>query len=341
MTETDRWRKGLEARAEAALAAFVEANPEYSVDDEQPECRGGTHVVTFGSFRGEPVVFKYYDGDPRKEHEKRALELFAPTGLVPRLYPDDTDVILVMERLPGVPMHEAEKSLTPAEKDELHRRLGAAVAKVVEALPGGDSVFQPETAFRAADQHDFFNTPFAALSVLYRQADTATFFGTTLARAARVLRDRDVPHKETLTRSLAALMRDRDAILAYPSFIHMDDFHANNIMTDGAKITGFIDLEMTRSGNEILLLGAALSSMCRRPACWRSFRRGYEEARGEAMGDAMLSLVRSAAPFSTWIRFSWYWSTDDLPWWARETDLRASAVRTIAETTAAVARLTP
>jgi len=335
----DAWRVELQARGEAALAAFVEAHPDYSVDDEQPECRGGTHFVTFGSFRGEPVVFKYYDGDPRKEHEKRALELFAPTGLVPKLYPDDTDVLLVMERLPGATMHEAEQGLAPAERDKLYQQLGAAVARIVDARPGGDVAVQPGTAFRAADMGDFYNTPFHALAVLYRQADTTTFFDITLARAAKVLADREVPHKETLARSLAALTQNRDVILAFPSFIHMDDFHANNIMADGPKITGFIDLEMARSGNEVLLIGAALSSMCRRPACWRSFRHGYGKARGSTMDDTLLELVRSAAPFSTWIRFTWYWSTDDVPWWAAEMDLRTSAVRDIKDTVEAVGHM--
>lgn len=335
----DAWRRELQERGDAAIAAFVNAHPAYSVDDEQPECRGGTHFITFGSFRDEPVVFKYYDGDPRKGHEKRALELFAQTDLVPRLYPDDTDALLVMQQLPGVTMDEAKKRLTPAEHDELYRQLGAAVATVVDTRPGGDTVARPETAFRAADERDFCNTPFHALTVLYREAGTATFFDVTLARAAKVLRDRDVPHKETLARSLAALTQRRDAILAYPSFVHMDDFHTNNIMADGPTITGFIDLEMTRPGNEVFLLGAALSSMRRRPASWRSFRSGYETARGTAIDDAMLNLVRTAAPFSTWIRFTWYWSTDDLPWWATDMDLRTSAVRDIHDIVEAVEQM--
>jgi hypothetical protein len=337
--KVDAWRKELQERGEAALAAFVDAHPDYSIDDHQPECRGGTHFITFGSCRDEPVVFKYYDGDPRKQHEKRALELFAPTGLVPELYPDDTDTLVVMERLPGVTMDEADKRLTPAERDELYCRLGAAVARVVDTRPGGDVAARSGTAFRAADMRDFCNTPFHALTVLYREADTTTFFDVTLARAARVLRDRDVPHAETLAPSLAALTQHRDAILAYPSFVHMDDFHTNNIMTDGPRLTGFIDLEMTRPGNEVLLLGAALAGMRRRPAAWRSFRRGYESARGAAMDDVMLSLVRSAAPFSTWIRFTWYWSTDDLPWWATDMDLRTSAVRDIKEIVEAIEQI--
>ena len=121
----------------------------------------------------------------------------------------------------------------------------------------------------------------------------------------------------------------------------MDDFHMNNIMVEALRITGFIDLEMTRFGNEVLLLGAALSSMCQRPGCWPSFRRGFEKARGLPMGNDLLQLVRVAAPFSTWIRFTWYWSIDNLPWWAKETDLRSSAVRGIKVSIEAVDEMKP
>ena len=325
-------------RAEAHLTEFLQANPEYSLGRRPPQWLKGTHQVTFGTYRGEAAVFKYYDGDPRREYEKRALELFEPTGLVPRVF-GETDVMLVMQRLPGLTMYEMEKDLSQAEHCELYRHLGEAVAKVVATVPGSDQASRHVASFRASDLHDFYSTPHAELMVLYREADTATFFDTTLARSARALRDRDVPHKETLTEALTALDHDRDAILARPSFVHMDDFHTNNIMADGVKITGFIDLEMTRRGNEVLLLGAALSSMSQRRECWPSFRCGYEDARGAAMDDRLLLLVRAAATFSMWIRFTWYWSIDDLPWWAREADLRSSAVREITQSLEAVERM--
>ncbi len=322
-------------RADAHLAAFLEANPEFAADHEQPQWMKGTHLVSFGSHRGRPAVFKYYDGDPRRGHEQRALELFEPTGLVAQIL-GQTDLMLVMTRLPGLPLHELEKDLDQAQREEVYLRLGEAVAKVVETAPGGRLKPKGDTAFRACNPQDFYNTPYDALTVLYRAADTPVFFDTTLARAGRVLRDRDVPSQEALTRSLAALERNRDAIVACPTFVHMNDFHANNIMADGTRITGFIDLEMTRYGNEVLLLGAALSSMCRQPQRWRAFRAGYEDVRGIALSEDMLSLIRAAASFSTWIRFTWYWSTDDQPWWAREMDLRSSAVRAIKEGVEAV-----
>ena len=327
-------------RADAHLAKFLAANPKYSLQRDEPQWMKGTHLVRFGSFCGKPAVFKYYDGDPRKEHEKRALTLFGSTGLAPRIF-GETDVMLIMERLPGSTVHEVEKHLNATERDELYFGLGEAVARVVQTAPGRDLATHNEVPFRASERRDFYSTPYEALTVLYRQADTMTFFDTTVARAAKVLRDRDVPHKEALTRSVNSLEGNRDALLAYPSFMHMDDFHTNNIMADGSRITGFIDLEMTRSGNEVFLIGTALASMCRRPEVWPSFRRGYEHARGLPMDDSLLALVRSVAPFSRWIRFTWYWSTDDLPWWAEEMDLRSSAVDEIMAALEAIGELEP
>ena len=334
----EEWRTQQRARADAHLAAFLAANPGYSLDGGRLDWLLGTHYVTFGSGRGGPVVFKYYDGDPRKEHEGRALKLFAPTGLVPEVL-SETDVMLVMERLPGLPMNETERRLTQPELDALYLSLGEAVARVVEVAPGGGVTAGPAARFRAADEGDFYNTPYDALHVLYRQADAATFFDTTLARAARVLRDRHVAHQDVLARSLAALQQNRDAILSHREFVHMDDFHTNNIMADGTRVTGFIDLEMTRCGNEVLLLGAVLCSMCGRPELWGPFRQGYEHARGKRLDDATLALVQSAAPFSQWIRFTWYCSTDDTPHWAVGMNLGQGTVESIAETVEGVGRM--
>ena len=253
---------------------------------------------------GGPSRSSTYDGDPRKEDQRRALELFAPTGLVPEVLAQ-TEVMLVMERLPGLTMDETERRLSKRERDELYFGLGEAVARVVEVAPGGELDRGSKGPFRATDEGDFYSTPYDAFHVLYRQADAATFFDTTLARAGRVLRDRAVPHSDVLARSLAALVQNRDAILSHRDFVHMDDFHTANIMADGTRVTGFIDLEMTRRGNEVLLLGAALCSMCERPALWGAFRRGYEHARGARLDAPTLALVKSAAPFSQWIRFTW------------------------------------
>jgi hypothetical protein len=324
-------------RADAHLAEFLRGNLDCSVDQGHPQWQKGTHLVTFGSYRGRPAVFKYYDGDPRKEHEKRALKLYAPIGLAPEVFAE-TDVMLVMQRLPGATMDEVLKDLAPPARDELFFSLGEVVAKVAQAMPGREEASRTDASFRACDFTDFYKTSHDDLLALYRQASTATFFDTTLARAERVVSERQVPLRATLKDSLGLLRLAQDAILAYPSFVHMDDFHANNIMAEGPRVTGFIDLEMTRSGNEPLLLGIALASLCPRPEAWPAFRRGYEHGRGTPLSDSLLLLARIAAPFSAWTRFTWYWSIDDQPWWAREMHLHKSAVIEVLEALEVVER---
>jgi len=49
----------------------------------------------------------------------------------------------------------------------------------------------------------------------------------------------------------------------------------------------------------------------------------------------LLPLARTAAPFSSWMQFTWYWSTDNQPFWTKFMDFRSSAVRGIMEAVAA------
>jgi len=67
---SEEWRVQQRKRADEHLAGFIEANPGYSVEREPPGWLLGTHLVTFGACRGKPVVFKYYDGDPRKQVDR-------------------------------------------------------------------------------------------------------------------------------------------------------------------------------------------------------------------------------------------------------------------------------
>ena len=112
----------------------------------------------------------------------------------------------------------------------------------------------------------------------------------------------------------------------------MDDFHTANIIADGTTVSGFIDLEITRNGNEVLQLGGALSQMAGQPNNWQSFRCGYERGRGGPLNEPLVSLVRTTAPFTMRIRFSWYWTTDALSDWAVRKRVREVAIKDIAET---------
>ena len=83
-------------RAQGYLAGFLADHPECRLD--APPWIKGDHLVAFGSYENSPAVYKFYDGGPQKQHEKDALDLYKPTGLVPAVFAD-TDSLIVMERL--------------------------------------------------------------------------------------------------------------------------------------------------------------------------------------------------------------------------------------------------
>lgn len=299
MAETEPWRIELQKRAEACMGRFLDANPEYTVDDDQPDCRGGTNFITFGLFKEQPIVFKYYSRAERKEQEKIALELYAPTGLTPKLYAGETDLMLIMERFPGTTLTEAEANLTDHQIEYIYHELGRAVARIIHVAPQYVSLQRHNVTAKPGIDYRF-----------YCQADLRTLFDTVTECALKVLAKQDVPHKDVLDASLSALRHNRNAILAHPAFLQIDDFHSHNIIVDGSRLKGFIDIEMTRFGNEVLLLAAAMVMTAGKPMLWSSLRRGYEDYCQTSMAPQTITLAQIAAPFSQWIRFMWYWTTD-------------------------------
>ena len=124
---------------------------------------------------------------------------------------------------------------------------------------------------------------------------------------------------------------DRDELLSFPSFVCMDDFHYANMIVEGSKFQGFIDLEISRYANEVLALAAAMNSIthCYQPERWNLIRQGYEEGIGRKLDDETLRLAAEVASFTHWIRFSWYWGTDELPDWAVKRNTRVKVVSDI------------
>jgi hypothetical protein len=289
----------LQKRAQAALTTFIEANPDYSVDEEQPECRGGTNFITFGTCRGQPVVYKRFDWQPRKWQEKKALQLYAPTGLVPKLFPVESDSMLIMERLRGSTLTEAHATLTQDQIEQVYYQLGQAIAKIVDIAPGAATGGRDDLSTKTESDYEF-----------YCQSSIGTLFDTVTQCADKILAEHDVPNANVLKTSLTALIQNRDAILSYQSFVQIDDFHSHNIIVEGSQLRGFIDLEMTRYGNEVLLLAAAVGMTINNLSLWTALRRGYEDFRKKPIDSQTMSLARIAVPFSQWIRFMWYWTAD-------------------------------
>ena len=311
----DDWRMQQRERADAALGGVVESTPGLCVD---ATWLIGTNYVAFGTYHNAPVVCKYFDWQPRKQQEEAALRMFAETGCVPKLYPVKSDSIVVMERLGGETLDAAERWMTPESRDGVYYQLGQAVARIVKARPG------------AGEDGSYNLTPGPGFDyAFYCRASVQAVWDTVIEQSLAALTDKEVREAGTLGECLKALADCREAVLAYPTFVQLDDFHAHNMMTDGTVLTGLIDLEMTRFGNEVLLLAAAANAAVQAGSMWAAVRAGYEDERGRELGKELLGLCRACAPYSAWIRFMWYWSTDDLPPWVWEEDLRSAAIRDI------------
>jgi len=316
----EEWQIQQQKRAENALSRLIEANPELSVNNDQPDWLFGTNFVTFGKFHDQPVVFKYFDWHPRKEQEEKALRLLAVTGFVPKLCSVESDSILVWEQLQGTTLDSIEKQNKQEQLEKLYYQLGMAMAKIVELAPVDSSGGRHGLIAKLEFDYEF-----------YCQSDIETLFDTVIERSTKVFADKDVPYKTILIESLSTLQKNRDAILAYPTFIQMDDFHTGNIIVDGDKLMGFIDLEMTRYGNEVFLLASALAMTAdeEQRGQWKWIRQGYEYRYGKPIDNDLLYLASISASFCQWTRFMWYWGTDDLPQWAIEANMRKSVTTDI------------
>lgn len=290
-----------EQQATQAIARLMAEHPGCVISGDHPRWLFGTHHVTFGSFNGRPAVFKYYGWLPRKVQEEKALRLYAPTGLVPEVFPVQSESVLVIERLPGCTLEHVQFPDESDQSVEVYRNLGRSLAHIVTLAPGGDMAGLRDLSVTDGVDYEFFC-----------QADTTLLFDTVVERCGGVLAREEVPHAPILRESLAKLRRNRDAIVSFPSFMQVDDFHPNNIMVDGTAVAGLIDLEMTRYGNEVLVLAAAFAALAVRgtPSRWQSFLQGYQERRGQSISPDMAELIVAAASFTQWIRFMWYWTAD-------------------------------
>lgn len=305
------------------VALLVSSNRELSLDkNDILVYQGATNNIFSGRYKGQAVVFKRFVNRVRKKQEETALRLFANTGYVPQLFSIINDKILVMQKFTGLPFYQVEDNVSFAQWKGLFHQLGTALEKVVAVAPGGtknSSILHETTPELDADYH------------FYCTADLETFFDTVTECSARVLTDSDIPHKAILARSLSRIRSNRQTLLSFPQFIYMDDFHYANIIADGPQLKGFIDLEMTRYGNEILVLANVLASMIpQQPERWSWIRQGYEAGRGEALDSDLISLAAIFAPFTLWIRFMWYWTTDEIT--GSKKKMRAVAIEDLRKT---------
>lgn len=312
------------AVAHERVDQLISDYPELQRWEELP-FQSATNRALYGTCNGEPVVFKYFVRKVRKWQEERALRALAASGVVPRLYAYPSEEILVMQRLSGQMLGYAQESLSPARQADLYGQVGAGLARLVKY------------AARPQPGEDWQN-PYASDDWLIRYWNTTfeAYFTEILTTCQSAL----ARHQLTLPalhESVRALQAAREEVLAYPVFMHADDIHGANMMADGDQFQGFIDFEMSRLGNELYLLGATLQWACLDESVhWPALRAGYEQEQGAPLAADTVALVKLFAPFKSWIRFAWYWGSDDQPDWVWQGNVRQVTVDMLVKTVARV-----
>lgn len=257
------WRGELEERSDACIAEFIAANLGYAVDAVQPQGRGGTNLVTFGSFRGQPVVYKHYYDNGRWANELFCLKHFAHTKLVPRVLDAVDNTLIVMTRLPGQDIMAtlAEAKLAPEQIDELSAGIGRAIGQLVLVpLPPIGPGYSPIRDYHAIKWNPDLS-------------ETVAWYLTAGRRAIEAAEAYRVP---CFSESLTLLERELPIISGRRRVLFHEDI--SNQRVENGVFRGFYDLEMCRLGTEEMQLGVAVDLCEPGKLDWDRLISGYEEA---------------------------------------------------------------
>ncbi|MEK7767012.1 MAG: phosphotransferase, partial [bacterium] len=256
------WRIELAQRSDACIAEFISANPGYAVDPVQPQYRGGPNLVTFGSFHGQPVVFKHYVDSGRWANERFCLNHFARTGLVPRVLHAIEDTLIVMTRLPGedIGVALADGKLGPERIGELSAGIGGAIGRLVQVpLPPIGPGYSPIRDFR----------------VIVCTPDLSETVGRYLAAGRRARESAAVYRVPFFSESLALLEWELSRIPERRRVLFHEDIF--NQRAEQGVFCGFYDFEMCRLGTEEMQLGVAVDLCGPGKLDWDRLIEAYEE----------------------------------------------------------------
>ncbi|MEZ4868860.1 MAG: phosphotransferase [Caldilineaceae bacterium] len=291
-THLERHRAEMERLAWPAVADFVAAHPQYQVDADQSGSTSVTNFVIFGQHTladgsVEPVVFKYFCQDERKEREIFALRHFAATGLAPQLLAEQGARLIVMTRLPGAFLPNAEtarEEFSKLDATQIGYTLGQATATLLRV---------PLTASTAQEFERRF----------YDGETLTTYLGDILA-ASHAIHQRVAYYRgATFGRSLAHIETHLAYILRQPRLLYHQD--AMNMHFAGSRFVGFFDLEMCRVGTEAMQLGSLWQIFAGYDA-WTGFAEGFANTTGRTLTAHDVEAGRAFAHFMVWRYISDY-----------------------------------
>ena len=284
-------RAEMQRLATPAITQFVADHPHYRIDPDQSGSQSVTNYVVFGQRRDEhgeqPVVFKYFCRDERKEREVYGLRHFAATGLVPQLLDEHGTRLIVVARIGG--------GFLPNPATQT-----AAFHMVDKALVGftlGQATAQLTSVPLTAGAAQAFESRF------YDGESLAKYLSDIL-RASSAIQQRVACYRDPIfAQSLAQIDANLDALLRQPRLLYHQD--ALNVHFDQSRFTGFFDLEMCRVGSAAMQIGA-LWRIFTDYGNWGDFAAGFANGAGRELTKADLEMSRAFANFMVWRSISDY-----------------------------------
>ena len=289
-------RAEMERQAWPVVERFVQEHPCYSIDADQSGSQSVTNYIIFGHRHDQPVIFKYFCRDERKQRELFGLRHFAITGLVPQLLDDDGPRLIVVSHIPGAFLPRAEDdeaAFRAVDQELMGYTLGVATAKLVNTPLSEQMAQEFESRF-------------------YDGETLTAYFQGILQASWEIHKRVDCYQGEVFARSLATIEANLPVILAQPRLLYHQD--ALNMHFVGSRFSGFFDLEMCRVGTEAMQIGSlwAIFSLYK---AWDAFTQGFADGTGRTLSPPAVTAARAFALFMHWRSISDYgdWHGEPLP----------------------------
>ena len=289
-THLARHRAEMEKQAYPAVERFLQYHPEYALAANQSGSQSVTNYVIFGRRileRGgeQPVVFKYFCQDERKEREVYALRHFGTTGVVPQLLEDYDKRLIVQSRIPGNWFsHPANPAFGSFEAQRMGYTLGQATAKLLS---------MPLSA-QAAQEYE---------SRFYEGQPLVDYLREILDASWMIHERVDRYQSPIFASSLKHIEANLPYILNQKRLLYHQD--AMNMHFLDSNFSGFFDLEMCRVGTEAMQIGS-LWTIFATLGIWDAFVQGYATISGRELDEQDLAAGRAFAHFLVWRYISRY-----------------------------------
>ena len=287
------WRQRMFEAATAEVDKFVDCQPDFALDAEQPSRvdvqrnGGGTNFVLWGRHRNEHVVFKYYHpewGTPRWRNERACLQHFSATGLVPRVHAVVPETLIVMSLLPGELMGGELPGLDENGVARLGRELGRAVGRMV-------SVPLPVDGEGYSIVRDYELLPWNT------DLCEAVRFFVNLCRSDQELSPTGT--SPFYDESLSLVESQIPCISDQLQVVFHEDLHC---LAFQGSLSGVIDLEMARLGTDLMQLERVFRWCLPRGLHWADVLEGYQTETGKTLKSSDYVFMLAMALFYFHIR---------------------------------------